>query len=154
MLTNEKIQELLALPKTICDKQFKPILKGKYYSDTAVVNCESELEGKFEIFVTQHTEFIDNFSIGLLYLKNGKKYNLIRVNGSTTHHKIKHHRTPHAHFLTEDDIENGRESKPSKRENEIMVVSFNEAILYFSRKAMINNYEDYFNNVLEQGLFE
>lgn len=153
MLTDNEIRGLIESPKKIIDKQFKPIIDGKHSAATAELECLNAT-GNFQLFIRQHTEFGDNFSIGLNYQNSGKKYLLIRVNGSTTHHKIVHHRTPHVHLLTEDDIENGRESKPSKIEYNIPCVSFKEAILYFVKRVNINNHLDYFGNLFELGLFE
>lgn len=154
MLTNNSINDLIGYQKSITSKKFNPQKEGKYYRKNIEIGCDDLHEGFFSIFIRQHIEFVGNFSIGLLYHYGGKKINLVRLNGSVTQHEAIHHRQPHLHFLTEDDINNGRESAPSNRLGNLNLVSFKDAISYFSTKVNIDNYREYFNRFFELDLFE
>jgi len=152
MLTNEDIEYLIGVEKILIGEKFKTLKDKKSMNSNIDLHC-NDVEGRFYIFTRQHEEFKDNYSIGLMYTIKGKKYNLIRVNGSETQHKIKHHRKPHEHILTVEDIKESRECRPSKIEYEISCVSFQDAILYFLKRANINYKEDYFSDLFEYNLF-
>ena len=86
MLTDEQIRYLVNCSKTILRKE---PARG-YREDNRHLRCDLELvstEGNstaFKVFIRQSTEFIENFSIGLLYSSNDPTLGtitLVRYNG-------------------------------------------------------------------------
>ncbi|MCY4082081.1 MAG: hypothetical protein OXF54_17695 [Caldilineaceae bacterium] len=87
ILTDQQIQELLGIPKTISEKT---PAKG-YKEENNQRRCDLELEAKsddgvrFSVFIRQNSKFIENFSIGLCYqtnLKSPGTVTLVRYNGA------------------------------------------------------------------------
>ena len=148
MLSNERISELIACPKVFKSKPKKIGEKNRNFDQRFDVYGKDN-DNIFHVFVTQSTKMLQDFSIGLIC----ENHLLIRVNGfhGTTKagfYTAKHHQYPHAHILTEDDIKNERELKPSLIEDltgEFSDLSY--ALLYFLEKCNIINYQGYFDNL-------
>ena len=157
-MTNKDIQDLINTPKRIHNKEPK---KG-YKTENNHKRCNLILIGcknnklRFEVFIRQNQEFIENFSIGLQCqmpsLKN--HVTLVRYNGP--HGQIKrskadHHPEPHIHYITQEEIESGAFNPKAKS---IKITekynTFEEGLSVFLMDVGISNWKEYFPE-LEQG---
>ena len=163
-MTNKDIQDLINTPKRIHNKEPK---KG-YKTENGYKRCNLILIGgennkiRFEVFIRQNQEFLENFSIGLVYKSSDlqKSLNLIRYNGphdSETMENNKknrgksHHPMPHIHTMKEEDIgSNNSNPKPTNLEITKKYNSLEEGLLAFFKDINITNWQSYFSE-LEQG---
>ena len=108
MLAQQRIQELIKLPKTIVSK--RP--RHGYQEENGNRRCDLELrsqgheEDVFEIFIRQNVRFIENFSIGLRYRADSPlgTITLVRYNGphgESSRAPDGHYAKPHIHRVTE-----------------------------------------------------
>ena len=140
MITDAFLQDLVTCPKKSSSlKQARFSIKNR--SRRCNILCSS-VDGtyQFEIFLRQSTEFIEDFSVGLIW-KNASSDGstlpeciLIRCQGP---HDGKEelgsdlHHTFHTHTLTSTDVHEHRYKKPSKRESTDHFASFEQAIQFF-----------------------
>ncbi len=157
MLTNEEIERYIKIEKELPKGKFKTNKTDRYYECDIQLNCDAINNVKFNVFIRQHIEMDHNFSIGLsIKLQNKgteRRFNLYRFNGAKSQHMTAHHRFPHIHILTEEDIILNRENKPSNIKILNENISFNNAILYFVREINIINAENYFEFLIMDELF-
>ena len=150
MISNQEIKNLIECPKQI----YKRDPKNKYREERGQKKADLFLHSEknipcllkklntqetenldqspilkklnFKIFIRQNQNFIENFSIGLVYsfLDFPKALNIIRYNGphdsvraEDNKRKGEHHPLPHIHTMTEEDINSGSSNpKPIKLE--------------------------------------
>ena len=162
ILTDQQIQDLLDIPKTVTEK--KPA-KG-YKEENNQRRCDLKLEATsdngaiFSVFIRQNSKFIENFSIGLRYQTNIKamgSITLVRYNGShgeSSHHPDGHYALPHIHRITEQELASGS-TQPQERHREITdrYSTFDQALRTFFDDLCIENYGDYFPELLQLVLF-
>ena len=115
MLTDGEIRRLVAMPKRILKKE--PV-KG-YKDEGNHRRCNLDLVaihpgvGSFEVFIRQHTLFIENYSIGLRYLIDDGSMGaitLVRYNGQ--HGEVSrsadgHYAASHIHRITQEELAKG-----------------------------------------------
>ena len=156
-MTDKDIQSLINTPKRIQKKEPR---KG-YKAENNHKRCNLILIGgennkRFEVFIRQNQDFIENFSIGLQYkmpsLEN--HVTLIRYNGP--HGQIKrnetdHHPEPHIHRITQEEIQSGS-FNPKMKNMKITdkYNTFEEGLSVFLIDVGISNWKEYFPE-LEQG---
>lgn len=152
-----KITEDLINHLIICEKipikaeRRKMILENRHYKNNIDL-ISTTGNYKFRMFMRQSDEFIEDFSIGLIWTNANEVVNimkpmiLLRCQGphdgkqpldSDVHHSY------HTHTLTVDDFDNKRYLKPSNRETTTQFQSFNQALLYFKDKCGIMNLDKY-----------
>lgn len=142
MLNAVEIERLITMPKKILDpppKDFKQMHKHLQKDFTL-----QSIDGKdnFSVFMRRHTDFQENFAIGLIFYPPGdRSMTLFRCNGNHCE-VVKDPLRPlphfdyHTHILTQKDLENGiREPLFSEVTNEY--ASCEEALLYFVKKVNI-----------------
>jgi hypothetical protein len=107
---------------------------------------DMELKGpageQFAVFIRQSLEFVEDFSIGLLYHQDGKRILLVRYNGQhdQTSDPLKVsdlHFQYHVHRATPENLNNGRFEKHSATE-EATYASFDEALIAFLDDTNVN----------------
>ena len=153
MLTDADIQYLLQLPKEITDK--RP--SSGYREDNGHKRCDLDLRAVsseragFKVFIRQNERFIENFSIGLLYLtgeRNPAEITLVRYNGShgeTSRSAEDHYAKPHIHRITETEIALGS-TQPQERHRELTdrYSTFEQALAVFFGDISTTNHYDSF----------
>lgn len=105
-LTDDKIAQLLAVPKRVENPQAREKSEGKHLRrDYRVVSDDGE--HRFALFTRQSTRIAEGFSAGLLWhAKTGEDVMLLRCNGSDHPHPnlLEHERIEyqcHVHLATE-----------------------------------------------------
>jgi hypothetical protein len=113
LLTDERIQALLAMPKSVTNKGAREIREGKAFrlEYSAVAR---EADEQFAVFVRRHVEMEDNFTAGLRWHpKSGEPVILMRCNGSSHPHRNQIENTGfslgycHIHVATERYVNAG-----------------------------------------------
>ncbi len=162
MLTDQEIQDLVQFPKEILQRTPS---KG-YRQDNRHKRCDLQLQDlsgkgfKFDVFVRRSEQFIENFSLGLIYHPtgvSGRGLTLIRYNGAhgeVSRHSDGHYNKPHIHRLTEEELNSGTYyPQESHRALTQAYSSFEEAIGTFFQDLGVRNYGDHFPDSLQGVLF-
>ena len=161
MLTDQEIQALLVMPKAITHKQ----PATGYRDERFHRRCNLELTGAdgehFEVFVRQHSMFIENYSIGLRYQTNEPPIGtviLIRYNGAHGEESRQpdgHFAVPHIHRITEAELLSGsRQPQESHRAMTDRYSTFDEALQVFFSDMNVENAKDYFPIEWQPPLFD
>ena len=115
MTTNLQIQDLIEMPKIIVSRT----QSQGYKEEGSQRRCNLQLEAignpsaRFHVFIRQHIDFIENFSIGLRYRTGNKRLpivTLIRYNGAHGEYDISpdgHYARAHIHRITEAELLSG-----------------------------------------------
>ena len=140
MITNQYIQELIT-----CPKKSSSLSRAKFIEKNRSRRCEIDCYSQddrfhFTIFLRQSIEFIEDFSVGLIWKEAFNQEStlpdcvLIRCQGphdGKSEEGSDMHHSYHTHTLTEIDVREHRYTKPSKRQYAETYSSFQEAIYYF-----------------------
>lgn len=162
-MTEQEIQNLLDIPKTIGEKT---PARG-YKEENNQKRCDLELETnsldneKFSVFIRRHNTYIENFSIGLRYHSSGKALKvitLVRYNGAhgeSSLHPDGHYALPHIHRITAQELASGS-SHPQERHREITnrYSTFEQALRIFFEDVGVTNYAEFFPEALQPRLFD
>ena len=162
MLTEQRIQELIELPKTIVSK----LPRYGYREDNSNRRCDLELrsngqdEEMFDVFIRQNVRFIENFSIGLRYradLPLGA-ITLVRYNGphgESSRASDGHYAKPHIHRITEQELTIGS-TQPQERDRTITrrYATLEQALSVFFDDAGVSNRDKFFPEILQMRLFD
>lgn len=116
-ITDERISDLLLLNKQVTNRNARNVEEGKHWKrDYQVVSVDTDDD--FAIFVRQHREMVDNFSVGLIWhSKTGESVTLLRCNGASHPHTNHIEGTKfgignyHVHMATERYLEIGKNSE-------------------------------------------
>ena len=152
MLTDTQIQELIAMPKRILNKE----PANGYKADGAQRRCNLVLaaihpgNGEFEVFIRQNLEFVENFSIGLHCKPSAhpRRITLVRYNGP--HGEVSrapdgHYAAPHIHRITQEELAKGSAEPQEKlRELTDRYNTFEQALPVFFSDVGVSNYDKYF----------
>ena len=126
MLTQQRIQELIELPKTIVRR--RP--NHGYREENGSRRCDLDLrsrghdDGTFAVFIRQNLQFAENFSIGLRYRRADfplGAITLVRYNGphgESSRAPDGHYAKPHIHRITQQEIASGS-TQPQERDRTI-----------------------------------
>lgn len=163
ILTDQQIQDLLDIPKTIGEKT-----PGKgYKEENNQRRCDLKLETAsddgaiFTVFIRNHNIFIENFTMGLRYQTNSKAVKtitLVRYNGAhgeSSRHPDGHYALPHIHRISEQELASGS-SDPQERYREITdrYGSYEQALRIFFEDIGVTNYAEYFPEALQPRLID
>lgn len=113
-LTDEKIAELIGMPKAAVNDDVKEKRKGMHLQKNYEIIAKSDKNIRFELFTRQNMEMAEDFSCGIRWLApGGEDMILVRYNGSSHPHpnKIERNRLEfanHIHRTTERYIEIGK----------------------------------------------
>jgi len=132
--TTEIIDELIVRPKRVSkppSKEFKEENRHRR-KDMELVGVDG---GDFSVFIRQSLEFPEDFSLGLLYILEGKRILLVRYNGQheQTDDVIKLqnlHFQYHIHKASPENLNNGRLEKHASTHS-ANYASFEEATTEF-----------------------
>ena len=125
MLTQQRIQELIALPKIIVRR----LPSHGYREENGNRRCDLELrsdgqdDGTFAVFIRQNLQFVENFPIGLRYradLPLGA-ITLMRYNGphgESSRAPDGHYAQPHIHRITEQELASGEHTTTGTRSHD------------------------------------
>lgn len=153
MLTDAQIQELIAMPKRILNKE---PARG-YRREGVHRRCRLALatvhpgNGEFNVFTRQNIEFVENFSIGLHCKTSAhpRGITLVRYNGphgESSRDPDGHYASPHIHRITQAESAKGSVEPPEKhRELTDRYDTFEEALLVFFSDIGVSNYAEYFD---------
>lgn len=152
MVAETFLNEVISCPKHVIKADRKRmVLENRHYKNKLDIISE---DGKytFKMFMRQSNEFLEDFSVGLIwtnpqkYINISKNIILLRCQGphdgrqelgSDIHHDF------HIHKISSLDIEEKRYSKPSNRTSTDKFHSFNQALCYFIEKCGILDIEDF-----------
>lgn len=148
MLTDAEIHELIKVEKRIVGSiSPTPKLVNRHFKNK--MELES-IDGrlKFTVFTRQLVEFMEDFSIGLMYNHEGTKLILLRCNGKHAHLSLREnepdsHAYTHVHLITQAQLERSVLDPRAIWESE-KYTSFEEAIEYFCNTVNITNWKDKF----------
>ena len=160
MLTQQRIQELIRLPKTIIRR--RP--SSGYQEESGSRRCDLDLrshgqdDGTFGVFIRQNLRFAENFSIGLRYradLPLGAII-LLRYNGphgERSRAPDGHYAKPHIHRITQQEITSGS-TQPQERDRTITdkYATLEQALWVFFNDAGVSNHDEYFPELAQMRL--
>lgn len=115
-ITDEKIAELIAMPKKVVTPGTRPKVKGKHEQYNYKVCSSENDEHEFELFTRQNLreDMEDDFSCGISWIApTGESFTFRRYNGSSHDHpnhleKVKLGYSCHIHMATEKYIRSNR----------------------------------------------
>ena len=157
MLTQQRIQELIKLPKTIVRR--RP--SHGYREESGSRRCDLDLrshgqdDGTFGVFIRQNIQFVENFSIGLRYradLPLGA-ITLLRYNGphgESSRAPDGHYAKSHIHRITQQEITSGS-TQPQERDRTITdeYATLEQALWVFFNDAGVSNHDEYFPKIAQ-----
>jgi len=114
---------------------------------------------RYSVFLRKHIEFIENFSIGLVYHSEEGSINLFRCNGKHGNvvvdilNPIPHYEY-HTHKITAISLENNINEPKGVVEVTQEYASFEQALVYFCKYINIKDVGKYFPNISQLNLFE
>ena len=164
MITDSEIQKLITVPKEITKKS---PAKG-YDSKDGTRRCTLYLQStaakkvSFLIFVRQKIKYMENFSIGLNYLKGDnmlgdREISLIRYNGphGGVAAKDGHRHKAHIHHIMPKQIESGS-IKPEPKHIEITdkYNTFDQALSAFFEDIKVINHPKYFPELKQRTIYD
>lgn len=158
MLTDGQIRRLVAMPKRIVKKD-----PAKGYKDEGNHRrCNLDLAaihpsvGNFDVFIRQHTLFIENYSIGLRYLTDDSSMGaitLVRYNGQ--HGEVSrsadgHYAASHIHRITQEELEKGSLAPQDNfRELTDRYTTYEQALAVFFSDVGVADYGSHFSIQME-----
>lgn len=159
MLTDELINKFITEEKIITEPPKRDFKEENQHLRNDFQLTSSDGLRKYSVFIRKHINFLENFSIGLVFhSEEGTSYNLFRCNGN--HGEVVAdilnpipHFGYHTHIIIANLLENNiNDPKQSELTNEY--ASYEQAINYFCRYVNIRNAERYFPNINQPNLFE
>lgn len=156
-LTKQLIDELISCKKEILAPPLPKNKTNGLHKETGLQLESMDKQHRFSVFIREHTELMEHFSIGLIYHRD-KETDLIivRYNGSHTH----------KNFLTNELIEGFHIHKVTikaidlglKGEAQAAITkeysTLQEALINFFKDLHIVNFNKYFPNLSQQPLFK
>lgn len=148
------VDELIQCPKTIIKAERRNMIeKNRSYRNNIQLKSDDG-QYTFTMFLRQSAEFLEDFSVGLIWTNANEYYNtkkptiLMRCQGphdSKQEFESDPHHSYHIHKLSSNDIAQRRFNKPSNDGITDSFSSFDEAILYFCQQCAIIGLSDYIN---------
>jgi len=153
--TDDELASLIACPKEVVDPPRREMrLDGKMKRNDITLKST---DGKhlFRAFMRQSDEFVENFTVGLMYLPGEEpgSFQLVRFNGQHGGERIHpHHAVFHIHRSKADDINAGI-MEPRQIEQTTAYASFREALVHFCATIELARPDDYFPGLSQTLLF-
>lgn len=153
-MTDDFINNLISCQKNVINVERREMKEENRSFKNNIYLLSVDNKYKFRMFMRQSSSFIEDFSVGLMWLNANEYVNvkkeiiLIRCQGPhdgkkeigfDTHHSF------HTHVFTTDDFESKRYEKPSNRNTNEKFSSFEEAIIYFINNCGIMGLENHIN---------
>lgn len=150
-MTAKEIHDLIVCEKNVISSDYKTLKQDNQHMK-ANIDLEDKNKNKFRLFIRQSSEFLEDFSIGLLLLKpNAFDENAILVRFQGPHDTLFNprlgndlHCVFHSHILSEDDIRNKRFIHPSKKDERSEYESFEEAFEFALKYCNIIGVDRFF----------
>ena len=156
-LTPELIQELLNCDKRLVgDPSQKNKSNGKFtQTDYSLESVDQKF--RYIVFVSQHTELVEIFSIGLVFTPDSAtNIVLVRYNGNHGTHENKLTKEIitgfHIHTISVEAISRGLKGENQASSTDKYSTP-NQAIVAFCEDMHIINFKDYFSDKLQRELF-
>ena len=162
MLTQQRIQELIELPKTIVRRQ----PSHGYREENGNRRCDLELRSRgqdgstFAVFIRQNLRFAENFSIGLRYRADRPlgSITLVRYNGphgESSRSADGHFARPHIHRITAQELASGS-TQPQERDRTITgrYATLEQALRVFFDDVGVANHDQYFPSLSQLEVFD
>ena len=160
MMTDQDILDLIGRPKAIVKREPAHSYRIEHRQRRCDLDLRADADGgTFEVFIRQHTDFIENFSIGLRFQTSSRlqgRITLTRYNGShgeSSRAPDGHYALPHIHRLTAEELASGS-IQPQEKERQITTRygAFEQALEVFFADVGITNALDYFPELQQRRL--
>jgi hypothetical protein len=158
-MDNQLIDKHIRTPKRIdSSRPFVLSPAGKYRRGGFDLAGEDG-ESKYKVFIRQHEDFQENFSIGLVYMdKEQGEIALFRCNGNhgeTVTQPLstnEYHFGYHSHRMTAECIQNGIKDPPHYKVEDY--VDYHSALRYFCKEVNVTNADEFLAEARQLTLFE
>jgi len=153
--TDDELSNLVACPKQVDDPPRREMrVEGKMKRNDMTLKS---LDGKhsFRVFMRQSDDFIENFSIGLMYVPGEEpgSFQLFRCNGQHGGERVHpHHAVFHIHRGMAEDINAGI-LEPRFIEQSSSYASYREALAHFCAIVKLERPDDYFPGLSQVLMF-
>lgn len=158
MFSDELINRLITEVKIITEPPKRDFKEENRHLRNDFHLTSSDGQRQYSVFMRKHTEFMENFSIGLIYHSEEGSINLFRCNGN--HGEIvvdilnpSPHYGYHTHKITAELLENNI-NEPKKVESTKEYASYEQALAYFCKQINIKDADKYFPNINQLDIFE
>lgn len=159
MLTDDLINKFITEEKIIIEPPKKDFKEENQHLRNDFQLTSSDGERKYSVFIRKHIQFMENFSIGLVFHSDeGTSYNLFRCNGN--HGEIvfdilnpRPHFGYHTHKITAELLDNNI-NDPKQSELTREYASYEQAMNYFCRYVNIIDAGKYFPGINQINIFE
>lgn len=144
--TDEHIEELITCPKEVTDPPPKEMKKERGHWKKSFELESKDGDHRFLAFIRYNDEFIENFSVGLIYNPRERrgKIHLLRCNGPHGGtREFDHHDKPHIH-KAKPEIINQELNSETYIEVTDRYASWQEALQFFIRRVNIKNAAEHF----------
>jgi len=158
MFSDEIINRLITEEKIITEPPKRDFKVESQHLRNEFHLTSSDGERQFSVFMRKHIEFMENFSIGLIYHSEEGTINLFRCNGNHGEVVVDilnpiPHFGYHTHKITAELLENNI-NEPKKVESTKEYASFEQALAYFCKHTNIIDVDKYFPNINQLDIFE
>lgn len=159
MFTDDFINKLITEEKIITEPPKRDFKEENQHLRNDFQLTSSDGLRKYSVFIRKHINFLENFSIGLVFhSEEGTSYNLFRCNGNHGEVVVDilnpiPHFGYHTHIVTANLLENNI-NDPKQSELTKEYASYEQAINYFCRYVNIKDTDKYFPNINQPNLFE
>lgn len=159
MLTDELISELIKEEKVITEPPKRDFKVENQHLRNDFQLTSSDGVRRYSVFMRQHINFKENFSIGLVYHhEEGTSFNIFRCNGNHGEVIIDilspiPHFGYHTHWITAELIENNI-NDPKQSELTKEYASYEQAMNYFCRYVNIKDSDKFFPDISQINIFE
>lgn len=149
IITESLLSEVINCNKIAIKADRKRMVKTNRHKRNVIYLISNDQKYEFKLFLRQSEEFIEDFSVGLIWTNPAAYINisknsviLIRCQGphdgkaplgTDIHHDF------HVHYITLDDFRERRFQKPSGRMTTDKFMSFAQAISYFVKTFNVSN---------------
>lgn len=158
MLNDELINKLITEEKVITVPPKRDFKEENQHLRNDFQLTSSDGTRRYSVFMRKHKDFMENFSIGLIYHSTEGSINLFRCNGNHGEVVVDilnpvPHFGYHTHKITaellEKDINEPKNSALTKE-----YASYEQALAYFCRYVNIVDANNYFPGISQLNIFE
>lgn len=157
--SDDFLKSLIKEEKIIIEPPKKEFKETGQHIRNSVELKSNDGERLYSVFIRKHKEYIENFSIGLIYKPiERESFQLIRFNGNHGESlsgllSYNKHRDYHIHEMTSDALEEGI-TDPVKSFVTKEYASYEQAICSFCSYVNIRDFNKYFVNCQQDSLFK
>ena len=153
--TEQDIADLIACLKEVVDPPRREMkLEGRMKRNEMTLRS-ADKKHEFRVFLRQAEEFLENFSIGLVYLPHEEPGELVLIRCNGQHGGTKmypHHAVYHVHSIRAEDLNAGIK-EPRRIEQTGEYASFAEALRIFCHRINLAEPDQYFPGLVQRRLF-